>query len=209
MEPQSISFIGTGDEDQLSSGLNRIQITSGNRTYRIPSPTRSHAPLSKNSFSSPTPPSVRATPEKGFYISFDDDSPPKRPKPPLRIKRNSPKKERVLTQVIEPTMFQQHELQQKSSPPPSPSPPPTQSRLQPATPPRDPPRVPDTDGGPGVGLVIGSELSNPDPVSNVDQFIPVRCVLGICCADIQKWNFSSIRRRLAKAQPVHEQRFIE
>uniref|UniRef100_A0A1B6FVT7 Patronin n=1 Tax=Cuerna arida TaxID=1464854 RepID=A0A1B6FVT7_9HEMI len=168
MEPQSISFIGSGDEEQLSSGLNRIQITSGNRTYRIPSPTRSHAPLSKNSFSSPTPPSVRATPEKGFYISFDDDSPPKRPKPPLRIKRNSPKKERVLTQVIEPTMFQQHEVQQKSSPPLSPSPPPAQSRLQPATQPRDPPRVPDMDGGSGVGLVIGSELSNPDP-STLDE----------------------------------------
>lgn len=85
-------FPGSKEEDHLSSGLNHIQISSGTRTYRIPSPTRSHAPISRNSFSSPTPPSVRATPEKGFYISFDDDSPPKRPKPPLRVKKNSPKK---------------------------------------------------------------------------------------------------------------------
>ncbi|XP_075992742.1 calmodulin-regulated spectrin-associated protein patronin isoform X15 [Anticarsia gemmatalis] len=33
------------------------------------------------------------TNEKGFYISFDNDQ-PKRPKPPLRAKRGSPKKER-------------------------------------------------------------------------------------------------------------------
>lgn len=31
-------------------------------------------------------------PEKGFYISFDEDATPKRPKPPLRVKRASPKK---------------------------------------------------------------------------------------------------------------------
>jgi hypothetical protein len=30
--------------------------------------------------------------EKGFYISFDSDMAPKRPKPPLRVKRSSPKK---------------------------------------------------------------------------------------------------------------------
>jgi hypothetical protein len=30
--------------------------------------------------------------EKGFYISFDSDVTPKRPKPPLRVKRSSPKK---------------------------------------------------------------------------------------------------------------------
>ena len=30
--------------------------------------------------------------EKGFYISFDSDTGPKRPKPPLRMKRSSPKK---------------------------------------------------------------------------------------------------------------------
>lgn len=83
---------GSSEEENMSSGLNRIQITSGTRTYRIPSPTRSHAPISRNSFSSPTPPSIKATPEKGFYISFDEDTPPKRPKPPLRVKRNSPKK---------------------------------------------------------------------------------------------------------------------
>jgi calmodulin-regulated spectrin-associated protein len=30
--------------------------------------------------------------EKGFYISFDSDVAPKRPKPPLRVRRTSPKK---------------------------------------------------------------------------------------------------------------------
>jgi len=30
--------------------------------------------------------------EKGFYISFESDPAPKRPKPPLRVKRSSPKK---------------------------------------------------------------------------------------------------------------------
>lgn len=33
-----------------------------------------------------------ASAEKGFYISFDSDVAPKRPKPPLRVKRSSPKK---------------------------------------------------------------------------------------------------------------------
>lgn len=92
MEPQNISFIG--NSDQLSEGLNRLNITSGTRTYRIPSPTRPS--LSRNSFQSPD--DVRNNieeqeNEKGFYISFDNDQ-PKRPKPPLRVKRGSPKKER-------------------------------------------------------------------------------------------------------------------
>lgn len=90
-----LCFIGSGEEE-LSAGLNRIQITSGSRTYRIPSPTRSHASLTRTSFSSPTPSqppqSSQTVTEKGFYISFDDDTPPKRPKPPLRVKRASPKK---------------------------------------------------------------------------------------------------------------------
>lgn len=71
--------------------------------YRIPSPTR---PLiTRNSFQ-PSPPLDKdgvlaevssldndPTSQKGFYIQFDND-PPKRPKPPLRTKRGSPKKER-------------------------------------------------------------------------------------------------------------------
>ncbi|XP_071052762.1 patronin isoform X4 [Onthophagus taurus] len=106
MAPQNISFIGNPDEE-ISEGISRLNITSGSRTYRIPSPTR---PLiSKNSFQpSPSPPVVeKSTPsktevsslnndpinQKGFYISFDNEQ-PKRPKPPLRTKRMSPKKER-------------------------------------------------------------------------------------------------------------------
>ncbi|KAK9510529.1 hypothetical protein O3M35_005291 [Rhynocoris fuscipes] len=98
MEPQSISFIGTGEDDSnLSTGLSKLNITSGSRTYRIPSPTRSYAPLVRNSFSQ-----QHEKPEQGFYISFDDpSSQPKRPKPPLRTKRNSPKKERGLTQTLD------------------------------------------------------------------------------------------------------------
>uniref|UniRef100_A0A1A9WN88 CKK domain-containing protein n=1 Tax=Glossina brevipalpis TaxID=37001 RepID=A0A1A9WN88_9MUSC len=67
----------------------KLNITSGNLTYRIPSPQRPH--LHANSFQDPRS-SDRETNEKGFYISFDDDQ-PKRPKPPLRAKR-SPKKEK-------------------------------------------------------------------------------------------------------------------
>ncbi|XP_014260649.1 patronin isoform X4 [Cimex lectularius] len=97
MEPQSISFIGSGeDQEQLTAGLSKINITSGNRTYRIPSPTRNYTPI-RNSFSQ-----QHEKTEQGFYISFDDtNNQPKRPKPPLRTKRNSPKKERALTQVLD------------------------------------------------------------------------------------------------------------
>lgn len=42
------------------------------------------------------------TNQKGFYISFDDDQ-PKRPKPPLRMKRASPKKERSYIESPEET----------------------------------------------------------------------------------------------------------
>lgn len=37
--------------------------------------------------------------EKGFYISFDNE-PPKRPKPPLRMKR-SPKKEKSIDEKVD------------------------------------------------------------------------------------------------------------
>ncbi|XP_073995237.1 calmodulin-regulated spectrin-associated protein patronin isoform X21 [Rhodnius prolixus] len=98
MEPQSISFIGSGDDDpHLTTGLSKLNITSGSRTYRIPSPTRAYTPSVRNSFSQ-----QHDKPEQGFYISFDDpSSQPKRPKPPLRTKRNSPKKERGLTQTLD------------------------------------------------------------------------------------------------------------
>lgn len=98
MEPQSISFIGSSeDSEQLSSGLSKLNITSGSRTYRIPSPTRT----ARNSFQK----NVSEKQEQGFYISFDEESAPKRPKPPLRAKRGSPKKERNLTQTVEPKLL--------------------------------------------------------------------------------------------------------
>ncbi|XP_067628269.1 patronin isoform X5 [Eurosta solidaginis] len=66
----------------------KVHITSGNLTYRIPSPSR--PAVNANSFQDPRD----AKTEKGFYISFDDNQ-PKRPKPPLRAKR-SPKKEKSM-----------------------------------------------------------------------------------------------------------------
>lgn len=87
------------------SGLGRLNITSGTRTYRIPSPTRPHF-ISRNTFQQPTQEQQESssaaeissldndpTNQKGFYISFDNEQ-PKRPKPPLRTKKSSPKKER-------------------------------------------------------------------------------------------------------------------
>ncbi|KAM3958063.1 LOW QUALITY PROTEIN: calmodulin-regulated spectrin-associated protein patronin [Aphomia sociella] len=91
MEPQNISFIGNAEDDALRQGINRLNITSGTRTYRIPSPTRPS--LNRNSFQQNEQEEASQKNEKGFYISFDNDQ-PKRPKPPLRAKRGSPKKER-------------------------------------------------------------------------------------------------------------------
>ncbi|XP_075992737.1 calmodulin-regulated spectrin-associated protein patronin isoform X10 [Anticarsia gemmatalis] len=91
MEPQNISFIGNAEDDALRQGINRLNISSGTRTYRIPSPTRPS--LNRNSFQQLEQEDGGETNEKGFYISFDNDQ-PKRPKPPLRAKRGSPKKER-------------------------------------------------------------------------------------------------------------------
>lgn len=118
MAPQSISFIGDedGNEDEadnfqtsrkseqsfrksfnqmddLEASLGKLNITSGSRTYRIPSPTtRNHPGLAANSFQSMESQNDNdAENGKGFYISFDNDPQPKRPKPPLRTKR-SPKK---------------------------------------------------------------------------------------------------------------------
>lgn len=92
-----------------------MHITSGSRTYRIPSPTRPS--ISRNSFQ-PHPSLREATPspsrtpevtpldptdagEKGFYISFDNDV-PKKPKPTLRVKRTSPKK--VIPMILKVTI---------------------------------------------------------------------------------------------------------
>ncbi|XP_076178109.1 calmodulin-regulated spectrin-associated protein patronin isoform X15 [Ptiloglossa arizonensis] len=112
MKPQNISFIG--NDDELSQGIRGLHITSGSRTYRIPSPTRPS--ISRNSFQ-PHPSLREATPspsgtpevtpldptdagEKGFYICFDNDA-PKKPKPTLRVKRTSPKKERTISSYVD------------------------------------------------------------------------------------------------------------
>ncbi|XP_044587352.1 patronin isoform X3 [Cotesia glomerata] len=118
MEPQNISFIG--NDDDFTQGIKRLHITSGSRTYRIASPTKTT--ISRNSFqphsslreASPSPTSAISPPEitpldssdageKGFYISFDNDG-PKKPKPALRVKR-SPKKERTVSSFIEQEDF--------------------------------------------------------------------------------------------------------
>ncbi|XP_066144047.1 patronin-like isoform X5 [Euwallacea fornicatus] len=106
MEPQNISFIGSNEDVALTESLSKLNITSGSRTYRIPSPTRPLKARGSPFQPSLSPPVVEPATltqvssldgdpnaEKGFYITFDDE-PPKRPKPALRSKRNSPKKER-------------------------------------------------------------------------------------------------------------------
>ncbi|XP_033353101.1 patronin isoform X26 [Bombus vosnesenskii] len=116
MKPQNISFIG--NDDELTRGIRGLNITSGSRTYRIPSPTRPS--ISRNSFQ-PHPSLREATPspsgtpevtpldptdagEKGFYICFDNDA-PKKPKPTLRVKRTSPKKERGVSSYVDSEDF--------------------------------------------------------------------------------------------------------
>ncbi|XP_016976473.1 patronin isoform X18 [Drosophila rhopaloa] len=93
---QGHSGRGSSSEDYDSGEIisNKLNITSGNLTYRIPSPSRPS--IQANSFQDPRAMAAASggedqPPEKGFYISFDDEQ-PKRPKPPLRAKR-SPKKE--------------------------------------------------------------------------------------------------------------------
>lgn len=94
-------------QSHLEASLGKLNISSGSRTYRIPSPTR--PVMNSKSFQvsvvayscriviviyylrqDPNAEDEGST-EKGFYISFDNEA-PKRPKPPLRTKR-SPKKE--------------------------------------------------------------------------------------------------------------------
>lgn len=95
--------VGDDQSHSLAHGIKGLQITSGNRTYRIPSPTRPS--LSRNSFQQQESDDGASFPsahevdqsgdgstEKGFYISFESEVAPKRPKPPLRVKRSSPKK---------------------------------------------------------------------------------------------------------------------
>lgn len=115
MAPQSISFIGDEEDvdeadnyqspiprnngssikksfdkiDEFEASFGKLNITSGSRTYRIPSPTIRQG-IADSSYKSIESQNENEN-EKGFYISFDNDPKPKRPKPPLRTKK-SPKK---------------------------------------------------------------------------------------------------------------------
>lgn len=130
MEPQSISFIGSAEDINYVQGISKLNISSGTRTYRIPSPTRPH--IARNSFQpsldqqhhhhhAGQPP---ATAEKGFYISFDGEQ-PKKPKPPLRLKRGSPKKEKpteVETVLVASDVERQRQAERLAGPPARPQP---------------------------------------------------------------------------------------
>ncbi|CAH2067496.1 unnamed protein product, partial [Iphiclides podalirius] len=151
MEPQNISFIGSAEDDALRQGISRLNISSGTRTYRIPSPTRPS--LGRTSFRHPEREEADERAEKGFYISFDNEQ-PKRPKPPLRAKRGSPRKERSASEQHSPERSPERswpELQPAAAAPSDASPP----RRE--TPPRERPNAEP------AALLIG-EL-NPDPNS--------------------------------------------
>ncbi|XP_011501000.1 PREDICTED: patronin isoform X3 [Ceratosolen solmsi marchali] len=113
--PQNISY--SVNEEDFSQGIRNLNIISGSRTYRIPSPTRPS--ISRNSFQphvslhettpSPSDNTLEIVPldtndgEKGFYISFDDA--PKKPKPSLRLKKASPKKEKNISTYLNEDNF--------------------------------------------------------------------------------------------------------
>lgn len=164
MAPQSISFIGEEENDDepdnfnhsrrmddLEVSLGKLNITSGSRTYRIPSPTtRNHPGLAVNSFQSIE--SQNDENEKGFYISFDGDTQPKRPKPPLRTKR-SPKKRPVDDEPKE----HQDELQDYEE---SFKPMPDDRLKQVVTSPRQGPFVVNKSSKENEALIIGDEVNN-------------------------------------------------
>lgn len=120
--PSAHSGRGSSSEDYDSGEMisNKLNITSGNLTYRLPSPSRPS--IQANSFQDPRGSSSDGggvpggggsedqRPEKGFYISFDNDQ-PKRPKPPLRAKR-SPKKEANRDSVDNQVVFKRESLSQ-------------------------------------------------------------------------------------------------
>ncbi|XP_017961427.1 patronin isoform X46 [Drosophila navojoa] len=114
--PATHSGRGSSSEDYDSGELisNKLNITSGNLTYRIPSPSRPS--IQANSFQDPrgggdrNGSSEEQRPEKGFYISFDNDQ-PKRPKPPLRAKK-SPKKESSRDSVDNQVVVKRESLSQ-------------------------------------------------------------------------------------------------
>ncbi|KRF79897.1 patronin isoform X23 [Drosophila virilis] len=119
--PTAHSGRGSSSEDYDSGELisNKLNITSGNLTYRIPSPSR--PAIQANSFQDPrggggngngngSGSGEEQRPEKGFYISFDNDQ-PKRPKPPLRAKK-SPKKEPSRDNVDNQVVLKRESLSQ-------------------------------------------------------------------------------------------------
>ncbi|XP_032590800.1 patronin isoform X37 [Drosophila grimshawi] len=116
--PAAHSGRGSSSEDYDSGELisNKLNITSGNLTYRIPSPSRPS--IQANSFQDPRGgggggsggSGEEQQAEKGFYISFDNDQ-PKRPKPPLRAKK-SPKKEPGRDLVDNQVVFKRESLSQ-------------------------------------------------------------------------------------------------
>ncbi|XP_045535124.1 patronin [Papilio machaon] len=170
MEPQNISFIGNAEDDALRQGINRLNISSGTRTYRIPSPTRPS--LNRTSFQHMEQEESEQN-EKGFYISFDNEQ-PKRPKPPLRAKRGSPRKERSAAELSperspEDTWDEREELAPPPAQAPAQAPAPAHRKTGAAsdvsqrmeTPPRERPQR--TANAEPAALLIG-EL-NPDPNS--------------------------------------------
>ncbi|XP_017837883.1 patronin isoform X33 [Drosophila busckii] len=109
-QQQHHSGRGSSSEDYDSGELisNKLNITSGNLTYRIPSPSR--PAIQANSFQDPRGGGSEEPAEKGFYISFDNEQ-PKRPKPPLRAKR-SPKKESSRDSVDNQVVLKRESLSQ-------------------------------------------------------------------------------------------------
>lgn len=157
MEPQSVSFINSTDDqqsenqrdDDMNDKFKRLSITSGSKTYRIshepgsptrPSlgvktyrvPTKRGTPVVDNvDLPQPAPPQRSRTPpyhhdngneeddtdmcvkaeplqegvkgDKGFYISFDGDSGPRKPKPQLRSKKMSRKNSSPSTPATTPS----------------------------------------------------------------------------------------------------------
>nr|CAD7259678.1 unnamed protein product [Timema shepardi] len=203
MEPQSISFIGMHKDNGhlLTQGIKGLHISSGSRTYRIPSPTR--PAIARNSFQQqnlPEAPPLEAddeTTEKGFYISFDDEkNQPKRPKPPLRTKRSSPKKERTVSQYEIPTNERD------------------EFRVKPQLSRPDPPSLRAVEvkkqieiegASSGVGLVIGSELLNPDPNAQDEM---ERKKERIMLLSLQRRQQQEEQKQL-KEQESHRRREIE
>nr|CAD7443329.1 unnamed protein product [Timema bartmani] len=185
----------------LTQGIKGLHISSGSRTYRIPSPTR--PAIARNSFQQqnlPEAPPLETddeTTEKGFYISFDDEqNQPKRPKPPLRVKRSSPKKERAVSQYEIPTNERD------------------EFRVKPQLSRPDPPSLRavvvkkqmEVEGASsGVGLVIGSELLNPDPNAQDEM---ERKKERIMLLSLQRRQQQEEQKQL-KEQESHRRREIE